>query len=151
MDGCELIQTSLAGTELPDAHHLRELFVADEGLVDLEDGLLEDEVHWITQDLLRIRLYHMLPDLLIQREFYTLPRILVETLEVTPVHTHSISICASQTQIALNLTGNVVSLHDAPGTLLTVLEIGVHVTPEDIFRLVEEAVLLLQLCVLGHA
>jgi hypothetical protein len=54
MDGRKFIQPSLTGAQLPHAHHLPQLLIADEGLVDLEDGLLEDEVHRIPQDLLRI-------------------------------------------------------------------------------------------------
>lgn len=54
MNGCKFVQSSLAGTQLPHAHHLPQLLVTDEGLVDLEDGFLEDEVDRIPQDLLRV-------------------------------------------------------------------------------------------------
>lgn len=52
MDGCEFVQSDLAGTQLPHAHHLPQLLIADEGLVDLEDGLFEDEINRVPQDLL---------------------------------------------------------------------------------------------------
>ena len=65
MDGSELVQLDIRRTELSDAHHLGQLLVADKGLIYFEDGLLEDEVHRVSEDILRVRFDHMLPDLFI--------------------------------------------------------------------------------------
>ena len=49
-----LIELGVDRTGLPYFDHLSELLIADEGLIDLEDGLLEDEEDRVFEDLLRI-------------------------------------------------------------------------------------------------
>lgn len=93
----------------------------------------------------------MLPNLLIEGKFDTLTRVFVEALEVTPVDTDSVSVGAAHTEEGLYFTGYVLSLNDPSRPLLSILQIGVHISAEDIFRLVEEGTLLLQLRVLGHS
>lgn len=54
MDRSELIQAGYVWMELADLHHLPHLLIANEDLVNLEDGLLEDEVDGVFEDFLRI-------------------------------------------------------------------------------------------------
>ena len=96
---------------MPDPHHLAQLLVADEGLVDLENGLLEDEVDWIFEDFLGVRADHVLPYLLIEGELHFFARVLIEALEVATIYVDSLAIDAAKTEICLDLTSYVLSFH----------------------------------------
>ena len=54
MDWCKFVSFDFSWTALSDFYHLSQLFVTDECLINLQDGLLEDEVDWVSHNFLGI-------------------------------------------------------------------------------------------------
>jgi len=91
----------------------------------------------------------MLPYLLVERKFHPFACVLIEAFEVATIDVDSVAVGAAQAQERFDLDGNVLAFYDSACLLLAVPQIVVHVAADDVLRVGEEGVLLLELGVLG--
>ena len=91
----------------------------------------------------------MLPNFLVEWKLHPLACVLIEAFKVPAVNIHSITISASQTQVGLDLAGDILALDYPSGFLFPISEVIIDISPQDVIIAVEIRVLLFDLGVLA--